>query len=103
MSDTDTFLTHHELYLMRHALGLSAMYGGKCPRWAFRNYFVTNPGTPDYPVWQALVTRGFANAETYNYAPTSTRFSVTDAGIDAMGPGFAIRIPKSVRVKEAAR
>ncbi len=77
-------LTAKERHILRHTLGLTRS------KESYRNRFVTGPDTDDWPMVQALCTRGLMVARGGPQAIIGgmTVFQATDAGrIAAMAPG----------------
>lgn len=66
--------------ILRHALGLSSV-GMKGSDREYRNYFVTGPGSTDYPHCEALVAAGLMTKHP-GHALTGgdPMFVVTEAG-----------------------
>lgn len=72
-------MTNEQREIMRHTLGLSR--GNR----EYRNYFVTDSGTTDYPHCEALVAAGFMTRREGNaLSGNSPVFSVTEAGRAAL-------------------
>lgn len=89
-------MTPQQRDLARHALGLSST----CTR-AYRNSFVTGPGTDDHAEWLKMVGAGEAVRRDGSTLPFGgdDKFSLTfDGGQKAVGPGdsiLGIALPQS--------
>lgn len=88
--------TPEQLHILQHSLGLDQYGKGN----AYRNHFVTGPGTDDYPHCQELVTAGYMLEH-----PRSTLsggdpvFTVTDAGKNAV-TAYSPKPPRLTRSKQ---
>lgn len=75
---------------MRHALGVQQLNG---PKWKkpFRNHYVA--GSADQPIWEALVTEGFAKKTTSGSPLTGGDpcYTVTPAGQTAALAGLTFK------------
>jgi hypothetical protein len=72
-------MTDEQREIMRHALGLNRR-GSE-----YRNYFVTGPGSTDYPHIEALVAAGMMTKRAGNVlSGYDDTYMVTDAGRAAL-------------------
>lgn len=72
-------MTNDQIEILRHALGLDRS------RRSTRNYFVTGPGSTDYPICQSLVDAGLMQCRCGNAITGGDPvFFVTDDGRRAL-------------------
>lgn len=80
MPDTD----HKRLAILRHSLGLKSDGTGR----AYRNHFVTGPGSDDYDACMALVASGHMTRRAGNtLSGGNDIFFVTESGRAAAAIG----------------
>jgi hypothetical protein len=86
-------LSNEQSDLIIHALGLS-LRGGKRPRWAHRNYFVSARLGPTATAWAEIESMGYAKSRAYGR--DSRIFYLTNSVCAKLPEDIRKRIPLKI-------